>query len=60
MFGSWFDHVKGWLNAEDKHHIMYISYEELIMVSVFFLGGGGGLWGGLFKYFEEFRNSFLF
>ena len=32
MFGSWFDHVKGWLNAEDKARIMYISYEEMIMV----------------------------
>lgn len=32
MFGSWFDHVKGWLNAEDKGHIMYIAYEEMIMV----------------------------
>ncbi|XP_053196910.1 sulfotransferase 2B1-like [Scomber japonicus] len=31
MFGSWFDHVKGWLNAEDKARIMYISYEEMIM-----------------------------
>uniref|UniRef100_A0A665WVY9 Sulfotransferase n=2 Tax=Echeneis naucrates TaxID=173247 RepID=A0A665WVY9_ECHNA len=31
MFGSWFDHVKGWLNAEDKERIMYISYEEMIM-----------------------------
>ncbi|XP_062298485.1 sulfotransferase 2B1-like [Scomber scombrus] len=30
MFGSWFDHVKGWLNAEDKERIMYISYEEMI------------------------------
>ncbi|XP_047232466.1 sulfotransferase 2A1-like isoform X2 [Girardinichthys multiradiatus] len=30
IFGSWFDHVKGWLNAEEKQHIMYISYEELI------------------------------
>ncbi|XP_028263521.1 sulfotransferase family cytosolic 2B member 1-like isoform X2 [Parambassis ranga] len=27
--GSWFDHVKSWLNAENKQHIMYISYEEL-------------------------------
>lgn len=32
MFGSWFDHVKGWLNAEDKENIMYIAYEEMIMV----------------------------
>ncbi|KAF3704692.1 Sulfotransferase family cytosolic 2B member 1 [Channa argus] len=31
-FGSWFDHVKSWLNAEDKDHIMYICYEEMIMV----------------------------
>uniref|UniRef100_A0A8C4FAY4 Sulfotransferase n=1 Tax=Dicentrarchus labrax TaxID=13489 RepID=A0A8C4FAY4_DICLA len=31
MFGSWFDHVKSWLNAEDEERIMYISYEELIM-----------------------------
>ncbi|TKS90194.1 Sulfotransferase family cytosolic 2B member 1 [Collichthys lucidus] len=31
MFGSWFDHVKSWLNAEDKDRIMYISYEEMIM-----------------------------
>uniref|UniRef100_A0A1A8H5Y9 Sulfotransferase n=2 Tax=Nothobranchius korthausae TaxID=1143690 RepID=A0A1A8H5Y9_9TELE len=29
IFGSWFDHVKGWLNAEDKQHIFYISYEEM-------------------------------
>ncbi|XP_010784057.1 sulfotransferase family 2, cytosolic sulfotransferase 2, partial [Notothenia coriiceps] len=31
MFGSWFDHVKSWLNAEDKEHIMHISYEEMIL-----------------------------
>ncbi|KAM4526529.1 sulfotransferase 2B1-like isoform 1-T1 [Fundulus diaphanus] len=30
IFGSWFDHVKGWLIAEEKQHIMYISYEEMI------------------------------
>ncbi|KAM9424941.1 sulfotransferase 2B1-like [Pholidichthys leucotaenia] len=29
LYGSWFDHVKGWLNAEDKEKIMYISYEEM-------------------------------
>ncbi|KAI7789879.1 sulfotransferase 2B1-like [Triplophysa rosa] len=28
MFGSWFDHVKGWLNAEE--HILYVFYEEMI------------------------------
>lgn len=37
IFGSWFDHVKGWLSAGDKHPIMYISYEEMIMVSLYIL-----------------------
>lgn len=30
IFGSWFDHVKGWLNADDKERIMYIAYEEMM------------------------------
>ncbi|KAM9424939.1 sulfotransferase 2B1-like [Pholidichthys leucotaenia] len=30
FYGSWFDHVKDWLNAEDKAKIMYISYEEML------------------------------
>uniref|UniRef100_A0A673AIT2 Sulfotransferase n=1 Tax=Sphaeramia orbicularis TaxID=375764 RepID=A0A673AIT2_9TELE len=30
-YGSWFDHVKSWLNAEDKLQ-MIIIYEEIIMV----------------------------
>uniref|UniRef100_A0A8C5AZJ2 Sulfotransferase n=1 Tax=Gadus morhua TaxID=8049 RepID=A0A8C5AZJ2_GADMO len=30
IFGSWFDHVKGWLSATEQH-IMYISYEEMIL-----------------------------
>ncbi|XP_066521599.1 sulfotransferase 2B1-like [Hoplias malabaricus] len=30
MFGSWFDHVKGWLKAKDEDHILYIAYEEMI------------------------------
>ncbi|XP_065113743.2 sulfotransferase 2B1-like [Paramisgurnus dabryanus] len=28
MFGSWFDHVKGWLNAEEP--TLHIFYEEMI------------------------------
>ncbi|CAL1597803.1 unnamed protein product [Knipowitschia caucasica] len=28
-FGSWFDHVKSWLNAEDKSHVLYLTYEEM-------------------------------
>lgn len=34
MFGSWFDHVIGWLNAKDQDRTMYISYEEMIVVSI--------------------------
>ncbi|KAK1902420.1 Sulfotransferase 2B1 [Dissostichus eleginoides] len=30
LFGSWFDHVKSWLNAEDEEHIMHISYEQIM------------------------------
>ncbi len=33
MFGSWFDHVKSWINAEEKESILYIFYEEMIAVS---------------------------
>ncbi|KAJ3599156.1 hypothetical protein NHX12_033119 [Muraenolepis orangiensis] len=29
-FGSWFDHVQGWMNAEDKERFLCISYEERI------------------------------
>ncbi|CAL8303518.1 unnamed protein product [Lota lota] len=31
IFGSWFDHVKGWLSAGEQQHIMYISYEEMML-----------------------------
>ncbi|XP_030237283.1 sulfotransferase family cytosolic 2B member 1 [Gadus morhua] len=31
IFGSWFNHVKGWLSAAEQQHIMYISYEEMIL-----------------------------
>ncbi|XP_016383638.1 sulfotransferase family 2, cytosolic sulfotransferase 2 [Sinocyclocheilus rhinocerous] len=30
MFGSWFDHVKSWISAEEKESILYIFYEEMI------------------------------
>ncbi|XP_016141590.1 sulfotransferase family cytosolic 2B member 1-like [Sinocyclocheilus grahami] len=30
MFGSWFDHVKSWINAEEKESMLYIFYEEMI------------------------------
>uniref|UniRef100_A0A8C5CRX8 Sulfotransferase n=1 Tax=Gadus morhua TaxID=8049 RepID=A0A8C5CRX8_GADMO len=31
VFGSWFDHVKGWLSVGEQQHIMYISYEQMIL-----------------------------
>lgn len=30
IFGSWFDHVKSWLNAGQKDRVLYVSYEEMI------------------------------
>nr|AAO64982.1 SULT2 sulfotransferase [Danio rerio] len=30
MFGSWFDHVKSWLNAGEQEHILYLCYEDMI------------------------------
>uniref|UniRef100_A0A4W4ETR5 Sulfotransferase n=1 Tax=Electrophorus electricus TaxID=8005 RepID=A0A4W4ETR5_ELEEL len=32
MFGSWFDHVNGWLDAKYQDNIFYIAYEEMIQV----------------------------
>ncbi|XP_054444260.1 sulfotransferase 2A1-like [Pteronotus mesoamericanus] len=29
MFGSWFDHVRGWLQMKGKENFLVISYEEL-------------------------------
>ncbi|XP_078507051.1 sulfotransferase 2B1-like [Lissotriton helveticus] len=29
-FGSWFDHVKGWMGIKDKSNILFITYEELL------------------------------
>ncbi|XP_066484552.1 sulfotransferase 2B1-like [Tiliqua scincoides] len=28
-FGSWFDHVKGWMSLKDKQNFFFITYEEL-------------------------------
>ncbi|KAM4652171.1 sulfotransferase 2B1-like [Discoglossus pictus] len=29
MYGSWFDHIKGWMQIKDDHRFFYITYEEL-------------------------------
>ncbi|XP_068161647.1 sulfotransferase 2B1-like [Antennarius striatus] len=29
-YGSWFDHVKSWLNAEDKEQFLYLNYEDMV------------------------------
>ncbi|XP_027716395.1 sulfotransferase family cytosolic 2B member 1 [Vombatus ursinus] len=28
-FGSWFDHIKGWMRMEGKDNFLFITYEEL-------------------------------
>ncbi|XP_063798818.1 sulfotransferase 2B1-like [Pseudophryne corroboree] len=30
MFGSWFEHVKGWMQMKDDSRCFFIAYEELI------------------------------
>ncbi|XP_063797702.1 sulfotransferase 2B1-like [Pseudophryne corroboree] len=30
MFGSWFEHVKGWMQMKDDSRFFFIAYEELI------------------------------
>lgn len=30
IFGSWFDHIKSWLNYQHKDRILYICYEEML------------------------------
>ncbi|XP_007536317.1 sulfotransferase 2B1 isoform X2 [Erinaceus europaeus] len=29
QFGSWFDHIKGWIRMQNKENFLFITYEEL-------------------------------
>ncbi|XP_036598397.1 bile salt sulfotransferase-like [Trichosurus vulpecula] len=29
FFGSWFDHIKGWLSRRDSENFLFVTYEEL-------------------------------
>ncbi|XP_045148579.1 sulfotransferase 2B1 [Echinops telfairi] len=29
QFGSWFDHIKGWIRMQGKEHFLFTTYEEL-------------------------------
>ncbi|XP_014349759.1 sulfotransferase 2A1 isoform X2 [Latimeria chalumnae] len=30
IYGSWFDHLRGWLGVKDKVNLLFITYEELL------------------------------
>lgn len=32
QFGSWFDHIKGWIRMQGKENFLFITYEELHQV----------------------------
>ena len=32
QFGSWFDHIKGWIRMKGKENFLFITYEEMQQV----------------------------
>lgn len=36
QFGSWFDHIKGWIRMRNRENFLFITYEELQQVGLVF------------------------
>lgn len=32
QFGSWFDHIKGWIRMQGEENFLFLTYEELQQV----------------------------
>lgn len=34
QFGSWFDHIKGWIRMQNQENFLFLTYEELQQVGL--------------------------
>lgn len=37
QFGSWFDHIKGWIRMQSHENFLFITYEELQQVRLVYV-----------------------